>query len=56
MTALAAVGRGLRWLYPPWWFYYWFVPRWIGHDCDRQPVTCRMEWLFRLPSWVWLDL
>jgi hypothetical protein len=46
----------VRWLYPPWWFWNWFCGRWIGHDCDTQPITCRVEWLFRTPGWLWLDV
>jgi len=48
--------RVIRWAYPPWWFWHWFVRRWVGHDCDTQPITCRSEWLFRTPSWMWLDV
>ncbi len=50
------VVRVLRWLYPPHWFWAWFCKRWVGHDCDKQPLTCRAEFLFRTPGWMWLDV
>lgn len=57
-SPVAEVGRMLvrvlRWSWPGWWFYYWFVRRWIRHDCDRQPITCRLE-VFTRCDW-WLDV
>lgn len=53
---VVVIVRVVRWLYPGWWFWHWFYARWVGHDCDSQPITCRAEFLFRLPHWVWLDV
>ena len=35
-------------LRPLWHLYGWWITRWITHDCDKQPVTCR------LPSSLWI--
>jgi hypothetical protein len=53
---LVGIVRTIRWLYPPWWFWRGFVTRWMRHDCDKQPITCRAEILFRTPGWMWLDV
>ena len=36
---------GPRLLVPAWKAHGWFIGRWVGHDCARQPVTCSLEWL-----------
>lgn len=29
-------------LTPLWRLNVWWDSRWIGHDCDKQPITCRL--------------
>lgn len=30
-------------LCPLWWVYMWSVNAFITHDCDRNPLRCRLE-------------
>jgi len=31
-------------LIPLWQAHHWFISRWVRHDCEKQPITCRLEW------------
>jgi len=40
-------------LVPLWRAHGWWVSRWIGHDCDKQPITRHLPCSFR--PFKWLD-
>ena len=44
--------RTVRWAWPGWWLYVWYVNRFIRHDCDENPVVCRCDFMLRAHWWL----
>lgn len=42
--------RAAKWLLPTYWIFRVVTPRWIRHDCKKQPVLCRLEFV---TGWDW---
>lgn len=37
--------RTIRWAWPGWWIYAWYIRRFVRHDCRQNAIICKLDFL-----------